>query len=135
MPSCCNWIDSKKLHDQTLVMLALFEITDIDPSTPVRELSLAKQQVVEILKAMSLNPKVLILDEPTSSLTEFEVKELFKNIDILKERGISCIILQFRFMFGIIFAKGLTNPSRLAFLPHEMMHINEYQCSGAKRRT
>ena len=91
--TCCNWIDSKKLHDQTLVMLALFEITDIDPSTPVRELSLAKQQVVEILKAMSLNPKVLILDEPTSSLTEFEVKELFKNIDILKERGISCIYI------------------------------------------
>lgn len=88
-----NWIDSKKLHDQTLVMLALFDITDIDPSTPVRELSLAKQQVVEILKAISLNPKVLILDEPTSSLTEVEVKELFKNIDILKEKGISFIYI------------------------------------------
>lgn len=88
-----NWIDSKRLHDQTMVMLALFDITDIDPSTPVRELSLAKQQVVEILKAMSLNPRVLILDEPTSSLTGVEVKELFKNIDILKERGLSCIYI------------------------------------------
>lgn len=88
-----NWIDTKRLYDQTRVMLALFEITDIEPSTPVRELSLAKQQVVEILKAISLNPKVLILDEPTSSLTELEVKELFKNIDILKERGISFIYI------------------------------------------
>jgi ABC-type sugar transport system ATPase subunit len=88
-----NWIDTKKLHDQTRVMLAFFEITDIDPATPVRNLPLAKQQVVEILKAMSLNPKVLILDEPTSSLTEVEVKELFQNIAILKERGIACIYI------------------------------------------
>ena len=88
-----NFIDSKRLHEQTRDMLALFDIRDIDPATPVRELSIAKQQVVEILKAMSLNPKVLILDEPTSSLTGIEVKELFKNIDILKKRGISFIYI------------------------------------------
>ncbi|MCP4404653.1 MAG: sugar ABC transporter ATP-binding protein [bacterium] len=88
-----NWIDSTRLHAQTQDMLALFDISEIDPGTPVRELSIAKQQVVEILKAMSLNPKVLILDEPTSSLTETEVKELFKNIEILKAKGISFIYI------------------------------------------
>ena len=88
-----NMIDSKRLYDQTREMLALFDITEIDPSTEVRELSIANQQVVEILKAMSLNPKVLILDEPTSSLTDIEVKELFKNINTLKERGISFIYI------------------------------------------
>ncbi len=88
-----NMIDSTRLYDQTRDMLTLFDITDIDPATPVRELSIAKQQVVEILKAMSLNPKVLILDEPTSSLTETEVKELFKNIEILKAKGISFIYI------------------------------------------
>ena len=88
-----NMIDTKKLRDQARLMLALFDITDIDPDTPVRELSLAKQQVVEILKAISLNPKVLILDEPTSSLTEVEVKELFHNIRILQEKGISFIYI------------------------------------------
>ena len=88
-----GWIDSKRLYQQTLTMLALFDITTIDPATPVRELALAEQQVVEILKAISLNPKVLILDEPTSSLTDFEVKELFKNIWILKECGLSCIYI------------------------------------------
>ena len=88
-----NMIDSKRLHEKTHDMLALFELDDIDPATPVRDLSIAKQQVVEILKAISLDPKVLILDEPTSSLTEIEVKELFKNITILKERGISFIYI------------------------------------------
>lgn len=88
-----NWIDSTRLHDRTRDMLALFDSSDIDPATWVKELPIAKQQVVEILKAMSLDPKVLILDEPTSSLTGAEVKELFKNIAILKERGISCIYI------------------------------------------
>jgi ABC-type sugar transport system ATPase subunit len=48
---------------------------------------------VEILKAMSFNPKVLILDEPTSSLTGTEVKQLFKNIRLLKEKGVAVIYI------------------------------------------
>ena len=88
-----NLIDRPALREQTRRMLALFNITEIDPETPVRELSIAKQQVVEILKAMSHNPKVLILDEPTSSLTEHEVKELFQNIRILKAKGLSFIYI------------------------------------------
>ena len=74
-------------------MLKLFEIENIDPATPVKELAIANQQVVEILKAMSFRPKVLVLDEPTSSLTEVEKQKLFQNIRILKEQGISFIYI------------------------------------------
>lgn len=88
-----NMIDWKKLHNKTREMLSMFGIDNIDPETLVKDLSIANQQVVEILKAMSYNPKVLILDEPTSSLTEVEVKQLFRNIRILKDKGISFIYI------------------------------------------
>lgn len=57
-----NMINSKKLYNETMKMLTLFNIKNIDPFTLVKNLSMANQQVVEILKAMSINPKVLILD-------------------------------------------------------------------------
>ncbi len=86
-------VDYRKLYEQTKEMLRTFEIENIDPKTLVRDLSIANQQVVEILKAMSEKPKVIVLDEPTSSLTEIEVKQLFKNIRKLKEGGIAFIYI------------------------------------------
>jgi ABC-type sugar transport system ATPase subunit len=88
-----NMIDYKKLNRQTREMLKMFDMETINPETLVKDLSISNQQVVEILKAMSFNPKVLIMDEPTSSLTETEVKQLFKNIRILKNKGISFIYI------------------------------------------
>lgn len=86
-------IDKRELHKQAREMLAMFDIDYIDPSTIVSKLSIANQQVVEILKAMSENPKLIVLDEPTSSLTEVEVRQLFNNIRKLKEKGISFIYI------------------------------------------
>ena len=88
-----SMIDKKLLHKQTEEMLSLFSINSIKPDTLVKDLSMANQQVIEILKAMSFNPKILILDEPTSSLTETETKQLFENIRILKKKGIACIYI------------------------------------------
>jgi ABC-type sugar transport system ATPase subunit len=88
-----NLIDRKALYQQTNEMLALANADNIDPDMLVKDLSVANQQVVEILKAMSFNPKVLILDEPTSSLTSTEVNQLFKNIKLLKERGVAVIYI------------------------------------------
>jgi ABC-type sugar transport system ATPase subunit len=88
-----NLIDWDSLHRRTTELLTLFRSEGLDPRTPVGELSIAKRQVVEILKAMSVNPKILILDEPTSSLTEVETRELFDNIRTLKARGISVIYI------------------------------------------
>jgi ABC-type sugar transport system ATPase subunit len=85
-----NW---KRMHDDTRKLLALFNLEHLDPATPVNYLSIAMQQVVEILKAISFNPSVLILDEPTSSLTEHEVEQLFENIRKLKDRGLSFIYI------------------------------------------
>ena len=86
-------IDRKLLYKKTYEMLALFKNDNIKPDTLVKDLSMANQQVVEILKAMSFNPKILILDEPTSSLTETETRQLFENIKILKNKGIACIYI------------------------------------------
>jgi ribose transport system ATP-binding protein len=88
-----NLIDWDRLHRKTTELLTLFGSGQIDPRMPVRELSIAKRQVVEILKAMSVDPKILILDEPTSSLTEVETRELFANIRKLRERHISVIYI------------------------------------------
>lgn len=87
-----NLIDWPALHAQTRGLLNLFELT-ADPRTPVRNLSVAQRQVVEILKAMSHNPRVLILDEPTSSLTAPETRLLFQNIRRLKARGVAFIYI------------------------------------------
>ncbi len=86
-------IKRREMMKKASELLALFDLEDIDPATPVGNLSLATQQVIEILKAISTNPAVLILDEPTSSLTEHEASRLFENIARLNARGISCIYI------------------------------------------
>ena len=85
---------NKKLSNQkTQEMLDLFDVKAFGPGDPVHKLSLANQQVVEILKAMSEHPQIIILDEPTSSLSETETRQLFKNVRKLKEQGISFIFV------------------------------------------
>ncbi len=85
-------IDWADLHARTADVLRLFE-WDIDPATPVGDLSAPKKQVVEILKALSRKPSVLILDEPTSSLAASETEMLFRNIRWLKAEGMSVIYI------------------------------------------
>lgn len=69
---------------------------EIDPSVKIKNLGTGQQQMVEICKALSKNAKVLILDEPTSSLTDTEVNMLFKIIRKLKAKGISSIYISHR---------------------------------------
>lgn len=92
-PTKWGFVDKKKLWDMTYEALKMFDMTDIDPFTLVGTLSVAGKQMVEILKAISYHPKVLILDEPSSSLTEVEVQKLFKNLRILKEKGYAMIYI------------------------------------------
>ncbi len=63
----------------------------LDPKGPLGRLSVANQQLVEICKALVLNSRVIIMDEPTSSLTEHEVRQLFGLIRRLKQRGITIL--------------------------------------------
>jgi ABC-type sugar transport system ATPase subunit len=69
---------------------------DIDPMERVEELSTSKKQIVEIAKALASDPKLLIMDEPTSSLTQAETEKLFEIIRTLKARGISIIFVSHR---------------------------------------
>ena len=85
-------VDWDELYSHTSGILNLFK-WDIEPETPVGELSTSQQQVVEILKAVAREPRVLILDEPTSSLTAVEIELLFENIRRLREQGLSIIYI------------------------------------------
>ncbi|MPM31478.1 Ribose import ATP-binding protein RbsA [bioreactor metagenome] len=89
-------LDYRKSAEMTQRILDEFELTDLKPGAYVRELSIGRQQVVEILKASSRNSKVLILDEPTSALTERETDLLFEIMKRLKSRGVSIIYISHR---------------------------------------
>jgi ribose transport system ATP-binding protein len=69
---------------------------DIDPATPISKLPVSKQQMVEICKTLSMNARIIIMDEPTSSLTEKEIEDLFKVIAILKKEGRGIIYISHR---------------------------------------
>lgn len=66
---------------------------EIDLDTPVGELSVARQQLVEIAKALSTNARILILDEPTASLTGHEIDQLFRVVDELKAAGVGMVFI------------------------------------------
>jgi ABC-type sugar transport system ATPase subunit len=70
---------------------------DIDPHTPVRKLSTAQQQMVEIVKAVSYDSKIIIMDEPTASLSQAEIDHLFEIIRNLKQQGVSIVYISHRF--------------------------------------
>ena len=69
---------------------------DIDAHTQVRNLGVAHKQMVEVAKSLSINSKVLIMDEPTAPLTNREIKTLFDTIRMLKSRGVSIIYISHR---------------------------------------
>ena len=88
-------VDKKKMNEMARELLKKLN-TDIDPETIAGGLSVSQQQMVEIAKAISINCKVLILDEPTSALTDTEAQNLFKNLMILKENGIAMLYISHR---------------------------------------
>ena len=91
-PTAAGFLKKKALCLKAQRIIDIFH-EDIDPTMPVKHLTIAKQQMVEIMKAVSHDPKVLILDEPTSSLTQAETAQLFNNIRELKKQGISIIYI------------------------------------------
>ncbi|ADY66973.1 sugar ABC transporter ATP-binding protein [Agrobacterium tumefaciens] len=74
----------------------LKEIGDIDPASRAGDLSISQQQIVEIAKALTLDCRILILDEPTAALTETEAQTLFRIMHRLAERGIAIIYISHR---------------------------------------
>ena len=85
-------VDKKKMYKEAKQWLDMVGL-DVNPATMLCKLSIGKQQMVEIAKACSLNMKLLIMDEPTSSLSESEVKSLFEMMNKLKSNGIGLIYI------------------------------------------
>ena len=86
-------IDEKECIRRADKAFADFGIEDIDPHAVVGDLPIGKQQLVEIIKAMLKDPHVLILDEPTASLTQREIRLLFDFLRHLKTRDIAIILI------------------------------------------
>lgn len=93
-----NWgiIQFDALHKQTTSLLEQLDIAEISPDTLVANLSPAERQMVEIAKALSKQPSIFILDEPTASLTGKETGKLFEILRNLKSKGISIIYISHR---------------------------------------
>ncbi len=89
------FVDRARLRANTQALLDGLRV-NIDPGAIVKNLSVAQQQMVEIAKALSLNARVLIMDEPTSSLTENEIDQLFVIIRSLRTQGVGIIYISHR---------------------------------------
>ena len=87
-----GFANDKEMINKTKNFLEKFEF-DISPNTKVSKLSIAQQQMIEIIKAVSFNSNIIFMDEPTSSLTDKEVEYLFKIIMDLKEQNVSIIYI------------------------------------------
>ena len=88
-------LDKAEMRRKTREYLSFLK-AEIDPDERVGELGVAQQQLVEIAKALSQNAKILIMDEPTATLSENEIQTLFHTIRRLKEKGVSIIYISHR---------------------------------------
>ena len=86
------FVDEKKMYNDTINIFKDLDIK-VDPRKKVADLPIAERQMIEIAKAVSYKSKVIVMDEPTSSLTEKEVDHLFKIIKKLKESGVGIIYI------------------------------------------
>jgi methyl-galactoside transport system ATP-binding protein len=86
------FVDEKKMFEDTKGLFQKIGI-HLDPHIPLHKLSVSQRQMVEIAKAVSYDAKIIVLDEPTSSLTDNETRMLFEIIGTLKEQGVGVIYI------------------------------------------
>lgn len=90
-----GFLDSRTMNQEAEKILSGLGM-NISPTAVLRQLSIAQKQVIEIAKCISTNAKIIVMDEPTSSLTDEEVQVLFRLIKQLKEQGIGIIYISHR---------------------------------------
>ena len=88
-------VNATKMHEEAQKLIDSYDI-NIDAKSLVRDLTIAQQQMVEIIKAISYNSKILVMDEPTSSISEKEVKFLFETMRNLTSKGVGIIYISHR---------------------------------------
>jgi ribose transport system ATP-binding protein len=94
-PKMGPFVDASRMRTAARALLDRLKLA-IDPDALVKSLSVAQQQMVEIAKALSLNAELLIMDEPTSSLTESETERLFEIVNELKRHGVAIAYISHR---------------------------------------
>ncbi len=92
LPKRNGAIDWRKTYQMATLLLQQMKV-NIDPHEKLSRLSMWQMQVIEITKALSFNPKVIMLDEPTSALAQNEVQNLFEAVRALKEHGVIVIYI------------------------------------------
>jgi ribose transport system ATP-binding protein len=92
-PHRFGWLNRARQRALARNALAELHHENISLDTPIHRLTIAEQQVVEIARALTGSPKVLIMDEPTSSLTQADAENLFAVVDRLRQRGVSIIYI------------------------------------------
>ncbi len=88
-------LDENKINEQTEALFQSMHL-QLNPRTKAADLTVAKQQMVEIAKAISFDSQVLIMDEPTAALTEAEIEELFRTIRQLRSEGVGIVYISHR---------------------------------------
>lgn len=89
------FLNDKKMNKKAQELLDHLHL-NLNPKEKVADLTVAKQQMVEIVKALSFNAKILIMDEPSSALTDTEINSLFSIIHTLKKRGVGVVYISHR---------------------------------------
>ncbi len=92
LPTMGHIISREKMHSEAALWMQKVGLTE-NPETVLKYLGVGKQQLVEIAKALSLNAKLLILDEPTAALTNQEIQKLFEVLNLLRSNGVTCIYI------------------------------------------
>jgi ribose transport system ATP-binding protein len=92
-PSRLGVVDQRRLHERTLEVLETFRHPEIRPRTRVSDLSIAARQIVEICRALAADARIILMDEPTSSLQREDVERLFDLIRQLKNRNVTLIYI------------------------------------------
>src|SRR5512144_377529 len=88
-------LDEREVNARAQKLLDLMNL-DLEPRARVADLTVAKQQMVEIAKALSFNSEVLIMDEPTAALTDTEIADLFRIIRQLRDKGVGVVHISHR---------------------------------------
>ncbi|HVO38559.1 MAG TPA: ATP-binding cassette domain-containing protein [Spirochaetia bacterium] len=99
-----DWNETIKKATEMLAKVRL----DVNPETPVRDLGVGKQQLIEIAKALSRNVKLLVLDEPTAALNEDDCENLFSILRELKGHGVTCVLISHKLREVIKIADTVT---------------------------
>lgn len=89
-------LDKAEMNRQAKEQLAKLGITDLDPDTVVGNLTVGRQQMVEIAKALLINAKVLVMDEPSSALSNAEIEEMFRVVRELRDQGCAIVYISHR---------------------------------------